>query len=91
MLRLVRQINARQGSTIVMVLHDLSLAARYSDRLIVLHEGGVLADGAPWDVITPAALATAFGLEALVMADPASGRPLVVPLEPAPDTAVPAI
>lgn len=81
-LRLVRTINARQGSTIVMVLHDLSLAARYSDRLVVLHEGRVLADGDPWQVITPEVLSTAFGLEALVIADPASGRPLVVPLEP---------
>jgi len=82
-LRLVRAINARQGSTIVMVLHDLSLAARYSDRLIVLHQGRVFADGEPWEVITPEVLATAFGLEALVIPDPASGRPLVVPLEPA--------
>ncbi|MFT3969780.1 MAG: ABC transporter ATP-binding protein [Micropruina sp.] len=85
-LRLVRRINAERGSTIVMVLHDLSLAARYSDRLIVLHDGGVLADGAPWEVITPEVLATAFGLEALVIPDPASGRPLVVPLEPVVDT-----
>lgn len=81
-LRLVRTINARQGSTIVMVLHDLSLAARYSDRLVVLHEGRVLADGNPWQVITPQVLSVAFGLEALVIADPASGRPLVVPLDP---------
>ena len=81
-LRLVRRINATQGSTIVMVLHDLSLAARYSDRLVVLHEGRVLADGEPWDVLTPDVLAQAFGLSALVIADPASGRPLVVPLEP---------
>ncbi|MFT4296416.1 MAG: ABC transporter ATP-binding protein [Micropruina sp.] len=84
-LRLVRRINAERGSTIVMVLHDLTLAARYSDRLIVLHEGRVFADGAPWEVITPEVLATAFGLEALVIPDPASGRPLVVPLEPAVD------
>lgn len=81
-LRLVRRINATQGSTIVMVLHDLSLAARYSDRLVVLHEGRVLADGEPWDVLTPDVLAEAFGLSALVISDPASGRPLVVPLEP---------
>lgn len=78
----MRRINADQGSTIVMVLHDLSLAARYSDRLVVLHEGRVLADGEPWQVITPEVLAAAFGLEALVIADPASGRPMVVPLEP---------
>ncbi|MFT3861266.1 ABC transporter ATP-binding protein [Micropruina sp.] len=84
-LRLVRRINASQGATIVMVLHDLSLAARYSDRLVVLHDGAVLADGEPWQVITREVLATAFGLNALVIADPASGRPLVVPLEPGQD------
>ncbi|MFT4108390.1 ABC transporter ATP-binding protein [Propionicimonas sp.] len=82
-LRLVRRINAERGSTIVMVLHDLSLAARYSDRLVVLHDGGVLADGDPWSVLTPQVLATAFGLAADVIPDPSSGTPLVVPLEPA--------
>lgn len=81
-LRLVRRINAEQGTTIVMVLHDLSLAARFSDRLVVLHEGQVMADGTPWQVLTPQVLATAFGLEAQVIADPVTGSPLVIPLEP---------
>lgn len=83
-LRLVRRINAERGSTIVMVLHDLSLAARFSDRLVALHDGRVLADGAPWDVLTPDVLAVAFGLEADVIPDPRTGTPLVVPLEPSP-------
>lgn len=81
-LRLVRRINAEQGTTIVMVLHDLSLAARFSDRLVVLHEGRILADGTPWQVLTPSVLARAFGLAADVIADPATGSPLVIPLEP---------
>lgn len=81
-LRLVRRINVGQGRTVVMVLHDLGLAARFSDRLVVVHDGGVLADGHPWDVLTPDTLATAFGLDAAVIADPASGTPLVVPREP---------
>ena len=83
-LRLVRRINQEQGRTIVMVLHDLSLAARYSDRLLVLHDGRVLADGEPWQVLVPDVLATAFGLDADVIADPHTGTPLVVPREPAP-------
>jgi iron complex transport system ATP-binding protein len=78
-LRLLRRINRERGATIVMVLHDLSLAARYSDRLIVLHEGGVVADGAPADVLTPATLERAFGLHARVVPDPVTGTPLVVP------------
>ncbi|MCJ1714191.1 ABC transporter ATP-binding protein [Curtobacterium sp. VKM Ac-2922] len=78
-LRLVRRINRDQGSTVVMVLHDLTLAARYSDRLVVLHDGGVAADGAPRDVLTPEVLARAFGLHARVVPDPVTGAPMVVP------------
>jgi iron complex transport system ATP-binding protein len=78
-LELVRGINRERGATVVMVLHDLSLAGRYSDRLVVVGEGRVLADGTPWEVLTPQTLRDAFDLEALVVPDPASGTPLVVP------------
>ncbi|PFG15591.1 iron complex transport system ATP-binding protein [Propionicimonas paludicola] len=84
-LRLVRRINRERGTTIVMVLHDLGLAARFSDRLVVLHQGQVLADGTPWQVLTPEVLATAFGLAARVVPDPVTGSPLVVPIEPSDD------
>lgn len=80
-LRLVRRLNRERGSTVVMVLHDLSLAARYSDRLVVLHDGGVAADGTPQDVLTPALLERAFGLHARVVPDPVTGTPMVVPEE----------
>ncbi|SDO61990.1 iron complex transport system ATP-binding protein [Klenkia soli] len=86
-LRLVRSINRTRGTTVVMVLHDLSLAARYSDRLVVLGRGRVLADGAPWDVLTPEVLRDAFDLDARVVPDPSCGTPLVVPVEPAGDHA----
>jgi iron complex transport system ATP-binding protein len=78
-LRLVRRINREQGATVVMVLHDLTLAARYSDRLVVLHDGGVVADGTPAEVLTPALLEQAFGLHARVVPDPVTGSPMVVP------------
>jgi iron complex transport system ATP-binding protein len=78
-LELVRAINRERSSTVVMVLHDLSLAGRYSDRLIVVGEGRVLADGTPWEVLTPEVLRLAFDLEAIVIPDPSSGTPLVVP------------
>ncbi|MEV6350292.1 ABC transporter ATP-binding protein [Actinoplanes sp. NPDC051851] len=80
-LRLVRRINRDSGSTVVMVLHDLSLAARYSDRLVVLHRGAIVADGAPEDVLTPDVLLGAFDLHARVVPDPVTGTPLVVPEE----------
>ena len=78
-LELVRAINRERGSTVVMVLHDLSLAGRYSDRLVVVGDGRVLADGTPWEVLTPETLRSAFDLEAMVIPDPSSGSPLVVP------------
>ena len=78
-LELVRQVNHDRAATVVMVLHDLTLAGRYSDRLVVVGEGRVLADGTPWEVLTPATLKRAFDLDAIVIADPSSGTPLVVP------------
>ncbi|MGW4651532.1 ABC transporter ATP-binding protein [Kitasatospora sp. NPDC004289] len=68
------------GRTVVMVLHDLNLAVRYSDNLVVMKAGSVLAQGHPRDVVTAALLEDAFGLRAEVVEDPVSGGPLVVPV-----------
>jgi iron complex transport system ATP-binding protein len=54
---------AQRGAAVVLTLHDLSLAARGCDRLVVLHEGRVIADAAPREALTPAVLAQAFGLD----------------------------
>jgi iron complex transport system ATP-binding protein len=68
------------GCTVVMVLHDLNLATRYSDNLIVMREGSILAQGHPRDVINAELLHEAFGLRAKVIDDPVGGRPLIVPI-----------
>ncbi|MFF6861333.1 ABC transporter ATP-binding protein [Streptomyces ardesiacus] len=68
------------GRTVVMVLHDLNLATRYSDNLVVMREGAVLAQGHPRDVITADLLHEAFGLRAKVIDDPVGDRPLIVPI-----------
>ncbi|MFE7110143.1 ABC transporter ATP-binding protein [Streptomyces sp. NPDC057575] len=68
------------GCTVVMVLHDLNLATRYSDNLIVMREGSVLAQGHPREVINAELLREAFGLHATVIDDPVGGRPLIVPI-----------
>lgn len=78
-LDLLHERNRVQGITVVMVLHDLNLAARYADHLIVMSAGRIVAEGAPAAVITPETVRTAFGLESLVVADPVSGSPMVVP------------
>lgn len=79
-LRLVRDLKENAGRTVVMVLHDLNLAARYADRLVMLSRAGELAaEGAPGEVLTEGNLAEVFGLDAVVAVDPVSGGPLVVP------------
>ena len=88
-LGLLRRLNRRSGTAVVSVLHDLNLAARYSDHLVLLANGGVIAAGTPGEVLTPDNLSSAFGLTAKVMPDPVTGTPMVVPLD-MPDREVPA-
>jgi len=57
---------ARSGSAVVVVMHDLTLAARFCDRLLLLDQGRVVGDGAPADVLSPAALAETYQVEAVV-------------------------
>jgi iron complex transport system ATP-binding protein len=57
---------ARGGASVVAVMHDLPLAARFADRVLLMREGRIEADGAPRDVLTPAQLANSFGIEASV-------------------------
>lgn len=79
-LDLVDRMHEEMGRTVVMVLHDLNLAIRYSDQLIVMRDGKVVARGAPKDIISAELLLEVFGLEAAVIGDPVSDRPLVVPI-----------
>lgn len=75
-----RAFARRGGTSALAVLHDLGLAARYCDLLVLLHEGRVLAAGAPERVLTPDALRTAWGVEASVGRHPATGALEVVAL-----------
>lgn len=79
-LDLIDRLHTDFGRTVVMVLHDLNLAVRYSDELVVLADGAVVAQGAPTEVITPELLSRVFGLDAVVTDDPVSDRPLIVPV-----------
>jgi len=80
LLDLLAELNAERGTTVVMVLHELNLAARYADHLVVMRAGTVVAQGEPGAVLTEAIVLDAFGLDARVVPDPVSGTPLVVPV-----------
>ncbi|MGA9749845.1 MAG: ABC transporter ATP-binding protein [Nocardioides sp.] len=79
-LDLLASVNRERGTTIVMVLHDLNLAARYADHLVVMTEGRVLTEGVPAQVLTEETVRAAFGLSCVVVPDPVTGGPLVVPV-----------
>jgi iron complex transport system ATP-binding protein len=80
LLDLLTALNRERGTTIVMVLHELNLAARYADHLVVMSGGRVVAEGAPAEVLTRETVREAFGLRAEVVDDPVSGGPLIVPI-----------
>lgn len=79
-LDLLIDLNTTRGTTIVMVLHDLNMAARYSDRLVAIADGTVHSSGTPGEVLTAAMVSAVFGLESRVITDPVSGTPLMLPL-----------
>ncbi len=79
-LDLLVDLNRDRGTTIVMVLHDLNLAARYADHLVAMARGTVRAAGDPSDVLTAGTVRDVFGLESRVITDPVSGRPLMLPV-----------
>jgi iron complex transport system ATP-binding protein len=80
LLDLLTELNRVHGTTVVMVLHELNLAARYADHLVVMRSGAVIAEGAPDRVLTRDIVRRAFDLEAHVIPDPVAGSPLVVPV-----------
>ncbi|WP_019544092.1 ABC transporter ATP-binding protein [Streptomyces sulphureus] len=79
-LDLLTDLNRTRGTTIVMVLHDLNLAARYADHLIALAAGRLHSTGAPDTVLTTEFVRTVFGLDSHIIEDPVSGRPLMLPI-----------
>lgn len=79
-LDLLAAVNRERGGTVVMVLHDLNLAARYAENLVVMRAGRVHAIGSPDQVLTAEVVADAFGLRARIVPDPVCGTPMVVPI-----------
>jgi len=79
-LDLLAELNEARGTTIVMVLHDLNMAARYADHLVAMCEGRIVAAGPPGEVITEDCVRDVFGMECRVIDDPVTGTPMVIPL-----------
>ncbi len=81
LLNLLRDLNRGQGNTIVAVLHDLNHACRYADHIVAMRDGRIVTQGDPRRVMTAELVQTVFGLPAVVIEDPVTGDPMVVPLD----------
>jgi iron complex transport system ATP-binding protein len=79
---LLSGLNRDRGIAIVVVSHDINLAARYCDRLVLLRSGAVVADGTPADVLRPGPIGEVYAVRVEVTTDPSSGRPFVIPIAP---------
>lgn len=78
-LELVSRLNREEGRTIVMVLHDLNLAARYADNLVFVAEGRVRESGKPDALMQKHLISAVFGVDVEIVDDPIHGRPFCIP------------
>jgi iron complex transport system ATP-binding protein len=78
-LNLLTRLNQLDGRTIVLVLHDINQAARFSHHMIAMNAGRIQAMGAPQRVVTESTVAAIFQISSLIMTDPVSGAPMCIP------------
>ncbi len=79
LLELCRDLNRRKNFTIVAVLHELNHAFRYADHIILMSEGKIAAQGCPKDIVSSETIKQVFNLDCLIMDDPISQTPMVIP------------
>lgn len=77
-LELLYRLNREQNCTIVMVLHDLNLAARFADYMIAIRSGDIIRHGTPVEVMTTEVLRETFHIDAKVVTEPRTGRPACI-------------
>jgi ABC-type cobalamin/Fe3+-siderophores transport system ATPase subunit len=79
LMELMSDLNTKNGQTVVAVLHDLNHACRYASHIIAMRDGQVVAEGKPAEIITAELVEAVFGLPCLIIEDPVSATPLVIP------------
>lgn len=79
LLDLLRQLNQERGQTMIAVLHDLNHACRYADHIIAMRDGQIVAQGKPAEIITAELVEQVFGMPCMIIDDPLSHSPLVIP------------
>ncbi|RDC49932.1 ABC transporter ATP-binding protein [Acinetobacter sp. RIT592] len=80
-MELVREINEKFNITIVMVLHELNQASKYSDRLVIMKDGEIVSDGCPREVINKETIKQVYKIECDIDNDPISNKPRIHPIQ----------
>jgi len=83
------QERAKEGATVLMAIHDLTLAAQTTDRIALMHQGHIIVTGPPSDVLTPEHIKQAFGLNVVVGKHPDTSLTYVLPRIPNPSRETP--
>lgn len=78
-LDLLTDLNRKRKTTIIMVLHDINLSARYADYLFAMEKGRLLAQGTPKEILTPELMKKVYGIDCIVIDDPVSHTPFIIP------------
>ncbi|MGV7963152.1 ABC transporter ATP-binding protein [Photorhabdus tasmaniensis] len=79
LLELFCRLNQGSGYTLIAVLHDLNQACRYADHLIVMAGGRIVVEGVPGEIMTTTLVSEVFGLDCVIIDDPVSHTPLIIP------------
>lgn len=79
-LDLLKDLNKKKKTTIVMVLHDINLSSKYADYIFAMKNGHLIKEGEPADIITPETIREIYGLESVVVTDPVSNSPMIIPI-----------
>lgn len=79
-LNLLKDLNRKEGRTIVMVVHDLNHAAQFADEIVAVADHRIYAVGPPADLLTPELVREVFDLEAVIIRHPLDGTPVCLPL-----------
>ncbi|MDP6451842.1 MAG: ABC transporter ATP-binding protein [SAR202 cluster bacterium] len=77
-MELLTTLKSRDDGVVVVAMHDLTLAAQYCDRIVVIHEGRNFADGKPQDVLTEEIIQRVYGVQVRVLSHPDTGMPVIV-------------
>jgi|LGVF01.2.fsa_nt_gb iron complex transport system ATP-binding protein len=79
-MELIRDLNLKKSMTVIAVLHDINLAARYCNRLILMNNGEVIVDGTPSQVINEENLKKVYDMKMLIQENKLFGKPEIIPL-----------